>query len=360
MSIFAENQKPSVRLMPAFPKASNRAFFQQNHAMPPDMHLQRMLGNQGIQDLQERTTRAASPSEALNALASPQFQSTASTSNIIQRQEVETGGAETAPGLDLIGLEGVGLPVVRPEGSPCQGDQLHTINTIRGVAQTWREAALTWLSDFQSHVRRYAPHTEGRYARIGRIVYRDLQMLDAHFGIRGPLWRNRRQRWPMSETDSFSVESFEEFANSINPIRRAFSGLSLVSLAPYCSDTCPENGEGADRLGSAHAGSNTYTLFFGCFADNIAEERFTGVVLHEAFHATYSDFNHDTYSFQSHYPGRDALSNADSYATFAAYVALGKDYRRFIRASEALEIIGEVPEASPAETETTLGETPSE
>ncbi len=259
--------------------------------------------------------------------------------NILQRQEAGTGGSESGPELDLR----LSLPLATPEGTPCEGTQLQTITTLTETAQTWRTGALSWLDNFQTHVRRFAPHTEGRFSRIGPVVYRELQMLNAHFGIQEPLWRNRRQRWPMSESDEFPVESFEDFANSINPIRRNFSGVTLSGLSPYCSDTCPQNGEGADRLGSSHPGSNTYTMFFGCFTDNIAEQRLTGVILHEAFHASYSDFNHDTYSFQDHYPGRNALTNADSYATFAAHATLGRDYRRFFRPAEAMEITGEIP-----------------
>jgi hypothetical protein len=49
--------------------------------------------------------------------------------------------------------------------------------------------------------------------------------------------------------------------------------------------------------------------------------------MHEAFHASFSEFDHDTYSFEKSYPGGDAITNADSYAMFAAVVATGGTYR---------------------------------
>jgi len=319
MNPFAHLQKVNDRIKVQSPQAQGPGLQGQNRPKPSGRVLQRMIGNQRLQ--------AAQPSQ--------------NASGIIQRQEGE--GPDPTRELDLSRLGAVSFPLVEPEGTACEGTPLDTIHRLTQAAQTWRSGALDWLTEYQSHVRRFAPHTEGRFSRIGPIVYRDLQMLNAHFNIQDPLWRNRRQRWPMSEDDSFGTESFQDFANAINPIRRAFSGLNLTGLEPYCSDTCPENGEGADRLGSSHPGSNTYTIFFGCFADNIAEQRLTGVILHEAFHATYSDFNHDTYSFQDHYPGRDALTNADSYATFGAFATLGRDYRRFFRLAEAIEILGEAP-----------------
>jgi len=51
------------------------------------------------------------------------------------------------------------------------------------------------------------------------------------------------------------------------------------------------------------------------------------VVLHEAFHASFSDFNHDTYSFEADYPGTQPRTNAESFATFTAVAATGSDYR---------------------------------
>lgn len=51
------------------------------------------------------------------------------------------------------------------------------------------------------------------------------------------------------------------------------------------------------------------------------------MLLHEAFHASFSAFNHDTYSFEGDYPGPEAQTNAESYAMFAAIVATGRTYR---------------------------------
>ncbi len=376
MKVFRERQKTEPLVRPGNFRRPAPKFMGENPVGCLNLQRQRMLGNQAFQGVTQEcvqelgsTERPTVSTEAFRGLdkeaAHPSTAQASASSldqgrmrsstplHFVQRQEVET-----SPGLALFPYEGASFSLATPEGSPCQDAQLETINRLIGVAQTWRLAALEWLTEFQSHIRRYAPHTEGRYARIGPVVYRELQMLNTHFNIDSPLWRERHQRWPLSEADSFSTESFEEFANAINPIRRAFSGLNLNSLDPYCSDTCPENGEGADRLGSSHPGSNTFTIFFGCFTENIAEERLAGVILHEAFHATYSDFNHDTYSFQDHYPGRDALSNADSYATFGAYAALGRDYRRFFRPAEAIEILGDVPmpETADPETETREGD----
>ncbi len=49
--------------------------------------------------------------------------------------------------------------------------------------------------------------------------------------------------------------------------------------------------------------------------------------MHEAFHASFSEFDHDTYSFESDYPGDNPLTNAESFATFSAIVATGSGYR---------------------------------
>jgi len=50
-------------------------------------------------------------------------------------------------------------------------------------------------------------------------------------------------------------------------------------------------------------------------------------VLHEAFHASFSDFSGDSYSTDKGYPGSEPRKNADSYATFASIVATGTSYR---------------------------------
>ncbi len=82
----------------------------------------------------------------------------------------------------------------------------------------------------------------------------------------------------------------------------------------------------SDILGSAVAGSREVIFYTNCFDRQHATTR-VGVALHEAFHATFSDFDHDTYSFESAYPGGDALTNAESFSTFAAIVATGSNYR---------------------------------
>lgn len=367
MNAFTAKQTNSQKTQSAVPPLKG-SISQQNRPMPAFLHLQRMMGNQALQARKKNTETANIPDMSATqntpvvAIPEQPVIQRSARPHLVQRQEPRTGSTETRPGTDLDLSLSIPLSVAVPEGTPCLGTQLDTLNTLSGAAQTWRGAALDWMTDFQSAVRRYAPATEGDYSRIGATVYGKLQMLDAHFGIQETLWRERRERWPMSESDSFPTESFVSFANSINPIRRAFSGVNLANLQPYCSDACPGSREGADRLGSSHPGSNTYTIFFGCFASNIAPERLTGVILHEAFHASFSHFNHDTYSFQSHYPGQDALTNADSYATFAAYAALGRDYRRFFSAAEAVEIIGDPGAVIPSEpeSETLPSETPRE
>lgn len=79
-------------------------------------------------------------------------------------------------------------------------------------------------------------------------------------------------------------------------------------------------------LGHAEPGSLRFTICMGSF-DRQARTTQTGVVMHEAFHATVFDFDHDTYSMDVDYPGYGALTNAESYAMFAATVATGASYR---------------------------------
>ncbi|PWB58135.1 MAG: hypothetical protein C3F18_03020 [Nitrosomonadales bacterium] len=60
-----------------------------------------------------------------------------------------------------------------------------------------------------------------------------------------------------------------------------------------------------------------YQNFFG-------HKSLIDTLLHEAAHAHNTSFSHDTYEWEDSYPGRNPLTNADSYSSFARDAALGR------------------------------------
>lgn len=212
--------------------------------------------------------------------------------------------------------------------APCDQTHIIAINTALSESRNWRRQVLRWLDDHLNHIRRAAPSTAGQYNRVGPTVLRELRMLDRHFKINNEI-RNRGSIFPMSADERGDVRDFENFGNSSYDIRRHFSDVELGALNFQCQVPCPRGRRGSDTLGSAVPGSLEITIYTHCF-DGQHPEGQAGVVLHEAFHATFSNFDHDTYSFESGYPGSSPLTNADSFANFASIIANGHTYRIII------------------------------
>lgn len=205
---------------------------------------------------------------------------------------------------------------------PC--DQTHIDNLIEPAfleARRWRRLAAAWLEAHLDHIRARAALGRDGFVRIGQRVYDELMLLERHFRISTVL----RVSLPYAPDDLVSVEDLQRFGNASYWVRRRFGDVELT-LSYLCQANCPRGRVGSETLGSAVAGSRELTLYTHCFDPQSAPTQ-AGVALHEAFHASFSEFDHDTYSFESSYPGSNALTNADSFATFAAIVATGRDYR---------------------------------
>jgi hypothetical protein len=205
---------------------------------------------------------------------------------------------------------------------PC--DQPHVDDLIEPAfreARAWRRAAAAWLEAHLDHIRSRARGSRDGYVRVGQRVFDELMLLERHFRISSAL----RVSLPYSPEDRVSVTDLERFGNASYWVRRRFRDVELT-LSYLCQVNCPRGRTGSDQLGSAVAGSREATFYTNCF-DRQHETARAGVALHEAFHASFTEFNHDTYSFERSYPGDDPMTNAESFATFAAFVATGNNYR---------------------------------
>lgn len=205
---------------------------------------------------------------------------------------------------------------------PCDQDHVDDlIDPAFAEARRWRREASAWLEAHLDHIRARGRVARDGYVRVGQRVYDELMLLERHFRISSVL----RISLPYSADDSVSIADLERLGNASYWVRRRFRDVELA-LSYLCQVNCPRGRTGSDTLGSAVAGSREVTFYTNCF-DRQHETTRAGVALHEAFHATFSEFDHDTYSFEGGYPGGAALTNAESFATFAAIVATGGNYR---------------------------------
>jgi hypothetical protein len=167
-----------------------------------------------------------------------------------------------------------------------------------------------------------------------------LGLLDRHFRV-SDIIRKRGSLFPQSADDRAHVSDLENFGNASYWIRRRFQEVDLSGLTFQCQPVAarrPVAGRQREIWGSAQPGSAEVTIYTTSF-DSLDANAKAAVVLHEAFHATWPEFNHDSYSFEGgSYPGSSPLTNADSYATFASIVATGSTYR-IVRGPE-IEITG--------------------
>lgn len=238
-----------------------------------------------------------------------------------------TSTSEPAPAgktvsLGISGTNHVQRTTDPDQRGPC--DQPHMNNLIDPAfteASRWRRQASAWLEAHLDHIRARGSLSRNGYVKPGQKVHDELALLERHFRISAVL----RTSLPHSPDDLLSIADLDRLGNASYWVRRRFSEVDL-SPSYWCQANCPRGRTGGDRLGSAVAGSREVTFYTNCFDRQHAIAR-AGVALHEAFHATFSDFDHDTYSFESAYPGGDPLTNAESFSTFAAIVATGSIYR---------------------------------
>ena len=205
---------------------------------------------------------------------------------------------------------------------PC--DQHHVddlIDPAFAEARRWRREATAWLEAHLDHIQARGRVARSGFVRVGQTVFDELMLMERHFRISTEL----RISLPYSADDTVSVADLERLGNASYWVRRRFRDVEL-SVSYECQVNCPRGRTGSDTLGSAVAGSREVTFYTNCF-DRQHETTRAGVALHEAFHASFSEFDHDTYSFEGDYPGGNALTNAESFATFAAIVATGGNYR---------------------------------
>jgi hypothetical protein len=121
-------------------------------------------------------------------------------------------------------------------------------------------------------------------------------------------------------------------ATSVGRIRRRFESiveaLDADAFTYHCrpdSDARCRTADGSEVKGFAFSGRSD--IFFCApypFQNFFGHKSLIDTLLHEAAHAHDPSFNHDTYEWQDAYPGRNALTNADSYASFARDAALGR------------------------------------
>lgn len=200
------------------------------------------------------------------------------------------------------------------------------IDPAYNEARRWRRQVSRWFESHLAHIQMIAGLTRGDGPiRVGAAIVRDLALLDRHFRISDEI-RHRRSLFPTAASDFVTIRDLQNFANASYWIRRRFDDVELGSLDYQCQVNAPRLRSGRDVLGSAAPGSRRVTFYTRPFSAQSDTTR-AGVAMHEAFHASFSEFDHDTYSFDGSYPGGNPMTNAESYAMFAAYVATGGTYR---------------------------------
>ncbi|HEY4677149.1 MAG TPA: DUF4157 domain-containing protein [Candidatus Angelobacter sp.] len=214
----------------------------------------------------------------------------------------------------------------KPQSKGCDDVHQQSINKGAQTAQTWISSVVQWFDTYQAELeRRKKVEIAVGYRSIGESLFAKLSLLNDNFGFKQLVTGgDYHATFPDSAKSDVSNKDLTAFWSAAIPIRSKFVGVK-TNLQYNCQPTCPGT-EGAERAGQAVAGSEEYTICTGTF-DKQSDDAKTAVVLHEAFHATFNSFDHDTYSSAAGYPGADALTNADSYATFASIVATGSSYR---------------------------------
>jgi hypothetical protein len=215
----------------------------------------------------------------------------------------------------------------QPSGAagPCGPNHAQAISSAVREAENWRGSALSWFDQHLEHIRRRVPPIAGRYGRVGGTILRDLHFLNRHFGI-SRVVQDRIRLYPRSPDERMDARGFEILANASSEVRRRYRNVEIQGLNYDCQGGLPPQNDGADWVGSAVPGSREFRIYTTSF-DAQQPQGQIGTVLHEAFHASFTDFDHDTYSNRSGYPGASPITNADSYSNFASIVATGQTFR---------------------------------
>ena len=213
----------------------------------------------------------------------------------------------------------------RKATSPCDGDHAKTIATATAAAEHWLGSVSRWFTAHLELIKKRTPKG-GTFKSVGPALFAQLVLLDRHFNYGEVVRKSWRSGFPDSAGWEGSFKDFETLARASFDIRNKFSSVKVSGLGVSCEKPCPSGEEGAEVVGSARAGSGAYTIYTDCF-DRQGGQSQAGVVLHEAFHASFDKFSGDSYEHQKGYPGTDAVNNADSYANFASIVATGNPFR---------------------------------
>jgi hypothetical protein len=227
------------------------------------------------------------------------------------------------------------MPVLQKEPNPnpnsggvsstCDKDHADAIKKAQGDASGWVGKAVKWVESHRDRIKKRAPSGDN-YNSVGPLIFGDLQLLEKHFRISEIISGEMKTLFPSSPDSTGSFKDFNNWGRADYFLLSKLRDVKIGDLDFDCAQVCPKGEKGAETLGRARAGSNAFTIFTNCF-DRQVDQTKTGVVLHEAFHASFSDFDHDTYSFDGAYPGPAPRTNAESYATFAAVAATGAGYR---------------------------------
>ncbi|VVB95206.1 Uncharacterised protein [uncultured archaeon] len=248
--------------------------------------------------------------------------------NYSQQQIEMPGLGQTLPGTGA-GAAGTGR-------GPCDDHHVNDlINPAFAEARNWRRQTLNWLDAHLAHLRSRLITSES--IPVGATILNELRLLNSHFGISRVI-NEAGGVFPRSPEERVNGRDIERFGQASYWVRRRFSEVDLTGLAFQCQPSCPRGRRGGDALGSVdRPGSSKITFHTNCFDPQHPKTR-AGVAMHEAFHASFSEFDHDTYSFESNYPGDNPLTNAESFATFSAIAATGSGYR--ITVIPAISITG--------------------
>jgi hypothetical protein len=219
------------------------------------------------------------------------------------------------------------------ESSEIDAERLAEAIASGGAAQRTGKTPLPALTSVPSH-------------RLMRAIAYDADCQPRQEEVEGNISRAQRSaaRWARAALTSlttpddvasllrrhFDVDATD--ATAVGQIHSAYEAivgyLEGDAYTYHCrpeSDARCQGDDGQEYAGFAYPGGlhiyfcdpYPYQNFFG-------HKSLIDTLLHEAAHAHDASFNHDTYESDRGYPGANALTNADSYASFARDAALGR------------------------------------
>lgn len=196
------------------------------------------------------------------------------------------------------------------------------------TADAWRRRAVAWLREHHRRCERNVDAFRRRPDRdpipLGRELYGQLRLLDAHFSV-GERLPGLGVPFPDGPGTAYDGSQYRAIAYASGEILSRFEEVTIRGLGFDVAEGVAPGDGGADVIGTAEAGSGAFTIYGRAWGVQTAGAK-TATVLHEAFHASFGNFLFDAYYGDSDYPpaaGR-AFANADSYATFASVVVTGK------------------------------------